>query len=619
MDSEAEIQNSEARHLPLAANNYLWLAGCFLITAVAVFLRFWDLTLKPLHHDEGVNGYFLRTLFNDGIYHYDPSNYHGPTLYFIALAFTKIFGLETFAIRASVAVFGVFIVILTFFLRKYIGAIGSLSAALLLALAPGMVFISRYFIHEVFFVFCSLGIVLGVLFFIEGRKAGIFASAWMTILLLICFLPSVLNPASAIGGENATKVWIFRVGFFAVEAILVFFVMRLLLAWNEGRPIYLLLASAAAALLFATKETAFVTIGTLLLACLSVWLWRKILVGISGKTQELWRESVELNRTTFRQRLGSGNDLIILIAAVIIIFAYVFCLFFTSFFTYPEGIQRAFEAYSFWTKTGEGEHTQNGTWAYLKWLLKIESPILFLSATGTLIALLKAKNRFAVFTGFWAFGLFAAYTIIPYKTPWLALSFILPMCIVAGYGINELFVSKDIVQKILAVVLALFAAVVLSYQSYELNFVRYDDDKMPYVYAHTQREFLNLIKQIEYYAAKSGKGKNVTIEIVSPDYWSMPWYTKDYPHANYPGQIVPANTAEMIVAKKEEQDAQILREYAAHYKYAGTYPLRPGVELYLLVRRDLADANTREIYQIEGIKSDDTNNLTNEDDTTKSP
>ncbi len=59
--------------------DYLWLIGCFIVTLVAAFLRFWQLELKPLHHDEGVNRYFLKTLFSEGVYKYDPSNYHGPT------------------------------------------------------------------------------------------------------------------------------------------------------------------------------------------------------------------------------------------------------------------------------------------------------------------------------------------------------------------------------------------------------------------------------------------------------------------------------------------------------------------------------------------------------------
>jgi len=282
----------------------------------------------------------------------------------------------------------------------------------------------------------------------------------------------------------------------------------------------------------------------------------------------------------------------------VLVFIYVGVLFFSSFFTYAEGVGKAFEAYAIWTKTGSKDHTQNGWLAYVKWGLKIESPIMLAAAIGSLIALLKARHRFAVFTAFWAFGVFLAYTIIPYKTPWLALSFLLPMCIIAGYAVNELLTSTDVAQRILGGVLSIVAVSILTYQTYDLNFERYDDDSMPYVYAHTKREFLDLIRQIEYYADKSGKGRDATVEIVSPDYWSMPWYLNDYKHANFHGRFVDANTAEMIVAEKGEQDAEAIKRYSAHYKYAGTYPLRPGVDLRLLVRRDLADSDARELYKM---------------------
>ena len=101
--------------------------------------------------------------------------------------------------------------------------------------------------------------------------------------------------------------------------------------------------------------------------------------------------------------------------------------------------------------------------------------------------------------------------------------------------------------------LMIFAVVVLGYQTYDLNFVRYDNDTMPYVYAHTKRGFLDLIKQIEYYADKSGKGKDASIEIVSPDYWSMPWYMRDYPKAIFHGQLADANTSEMVVASQAQK------------------------------------------------------------------
>lgn len=596
MDARNETQttNDEQR-----TTDHLWLFGCFLITAIAAFLRFWQLTLKPMHHDEGVNGHFLIRLFREGIYNYDPTNYHGPTLYYISLFFSQIFGLETWSVRASVAVFGVLTVVLAFFLKDYIGKIGSLAAALFLALSPGMVYISRYFIHEIFFVFLSLAIVVSVLFFIEKRKAGIFAIAWTALLLFVCFIPSSLNLADVIGGENTTFIWILRVAFFLIEAVLVFFILRMLLNWDDGRPIYLILASASTVLLFATKETAFITLGTMIIACFCVWLWRKIYRGVGLKAGEDDLAPTELTWTNFRQKLGDNTNLLLILAAVGAIFIYVGVLFFSSFFTYPEGVSGAFEAYTVWTKTGSKDHTQNGFLAYAKWLFKIESPILILAAVGTLLALLKARHRFAIFTGFWAFGLFLAYTIIPYKTPWLALSFILPMCIVAGYGINELAAAKDILLKLIAALLAVVSVGILAFQTYDLNFVSYDDDSMPYVYAHTRRGYLDLIKKIEYYDEKSGKGKEATIEIVSPDYWAMPWDLRNYKHASFHGRIVPANTAEMIVAKKGEQNDQVIKEYSAHYRYVGEYPLRPGVDLMLLVRRDLADQDAQELYRIK--------------------
>jgi uncharacterized protein (TIGR03663 family) len=405
-----------------------------------------------------------------------------------------------------------------------------------------------------------------------------------------------LSLASYFGGENMTLVWTLRIGISAVEGVLIFFIIRLLLSWNEGRPIYFLLASASLVLLFATKETAFITIGTMIIACVCVWFWRRMYQKSFGEVVIDTLSEKPLTWKNFLEALGNSDFFIITIVFAAV-FVYVGVLFFSSFFSYPEGVKKAFEAYAIWTKTGSKDHTQSGRLAYVNWLWEIEAPLIILSVVGTLIAFIKARHRFALFTALWAFGLFIAYSIIPYKTPWLMLSFMLPMCIIGGYAINELAISKAPIQKILAAILAVASAGILSYQTYELNFVKYDDDSMPYVYAHTRRGFLDLVKEINRYAEKSGKGKDATIEIVSPDYWSMPWYMKDYKAAIFQGHLVDANTAEMIVASKA-QLPELAPRYAAHYKYVGTYPLRPGVELYLLVRKDLAEAGAKEIYKI---------------------
>lgn len=651
----------------------VWLGCSAAIVALAAFLRLFMLGLKPFHHDEGVNGFFLTTLFKDGIYKYDPANYHGPTLYYISVAFAKLFGLETIPVRVSMAIFGILMVVLVLYLKNYIGKVGTLVAALFLALSPGMVFISRYFIHEIFFVFLSLAIALSVLFFIEKRRAGPGAIAWMAVLLFTCLSPFALRIAKIVGGENESVLMVARVILFIGAAALVYYLIQRLMTWDEGRPLYLILASASTALFFGTKETAFITLGTMLIACFSVWIWNQvrestlwkqswfgILIAAHGvvltaalfKSESIadgWKflndsffppnkpaesmvfygivllmvgavvawllflsdlrkanntefaEPVDTTWSSFRRGLGDKSEIIVIGAGVATAFIYVSVLFFSSFFTYAEGVSKAFEAYAIWTKTGNKDHTQSGYTGYLKWGIKIEAPIIVLSILGGLIALMKGKHRFAMFTGFWSLGLLMAYSIIPYKTPWLALSFLLPMCIAAGYGIGQMFMAGTERQRYAAAALGIVGALMLSYQTYSLNFVRYDDEDMPYVYAHTRRGLLDLVSEVERYAQKSGKGKDATVEIVSPDYWPLTWYFAPY-KANFHGALIDSNTAEMIVAKKTDQDAEMIRRYSPHYKYAGVYPLRPGVNLVLLVRKDIADPDDQEIQKVTEYK-----------------
>src|SRR6476469_9128580 len=105
-------QTGEKKQQP----DIIWFASCGVVTAIAAFLRFFWLALKPLHHDEGVNGFFLTNLVRDGIYKYDPANYHGPTLYYIAYPFVELFGLKTVPTRLSVALWGLLMVVLVLYL-----------------------------------------------------------------------------------------------------------------------------------------------------------------------------------------------------------------------------------------------------------------------------------------------------------------------------------------------------------------------------------------------------------------------------------------------------------------------------------------------------------------------
>ena len=479
-----------------------WFVATFVVMAVAVLLRVSALELKPLHHDEGINGFFLTNLLRQGVYKYDPTNYHGPTLYYLAVPLEVLLGLSAFAIRLLPALFGVAIVWLALSLKRYIGDAGALAAGALIAVSPGAVFYSRYFIHETLFVFFTLGIVAAALRFHETGKVR--------------------------------------------DAMLV---------------------AASAAMLFATKETAFISAGTLGIAWLVANVW-----AYGGKWAD--RDAVKPTRV-FK-----------LVAGAAAVFIAINVIFYSSLFTNWRGLIDAVQALIFWSSTGASEFHGKPITTYFLWLVQEEAPILILGVIGCVAALAtRPANRFAIFTGAWAFGMFAAYSLIPYKTPWLALNFIVPLAIAGGYAVHVLLPRA----RTASVLVVAGAAVLSLFQTLILNFREYDNDRYPYVYSQTRRETLAMLSEIERTAERAGT-KQIGVTIASPEHWPLPWYFRDNPRVGFPGTVYagydPNDTP--VVIGSEDQAAKLGLVLGEDYKQVGTYDLRPGVRLVLFVRRDLS-------------------------------
>ncbi len=563
-----------------------WRIASASILVVAALLRLYDLNLVPLHHDEGVNGNFLVRLVREGFYHYDPANYHGPTLYYFAAVFPWLwrlffgtsmqnsYGLTTIAIRAVPALFGLATISLIFTLRRNLGTIATLSAAFLLAISPGAVYLSRYFIHETLFVFFTLGLVVAALKFYE-----------------------------------------------------------------QARPVYLILAAIYAALMFATKETAIISAGVLVIA-LIVTLAYPLVIGASGtsvgarKKKRKRSQNSDKSFANFVDRIGGPGNLATCVAIAFVVFIAVYVIFYSSFFTnYPKGVYDSLKTFQFWQKTGKEAH-KHPMATYLWWLLLQESPLLVLGAIGAALAVLKPAKPFALFAALWAFGLIAAYSLIAYKTPWLSLNFIVPLALASGGTIEWLYeklgqsgVSRRIRWCALSGILLIaigplpgFARVfdqivapnpwpgllpafkqteihrktfIPGYQTIDLNFINYDNDDRyyVYVYAHTRRETLKLVEKINMIAQRSHQGAAAGVTIVSPDYWPLPWYLRDYSRIGYYGRITPSN--EPMILASTNQAAEVQSTYGDRYQQIqsgfnteGSFPLRPGVDLLLYVRRE---------------------------------
>ncbi|MCA1567847.1 MAG: glycosyltransferase family 39 protein [Acidobacteria bacterium] len=598
-----------------------WWIAYASVMFVAALVRLYQLELRPMHHDEGVNGFFLNNLMRTGVFRYDPTNYHGPTLYYftlpLAVAAERLGMYGTWTVRLLPLIFGLATVWLALGLRRYIGRVGALSAGALLALSPGVVFFSRYFIHEMMFVFFTLGIVVAALRFYDHDDAppdAPEASPPDTRLGLGAAAAALALVASSLGAAYRPEYYGAALASILFSVGVLFVLLR---RYDGERSIYLAFAAVSAALLFATKETAFISVGVLLIAWAMAWGYtsfvaRKGWFGArevaaagrrGGRGRRGGKSGAGVGGAETRglvARLGGGTRILILLAAALGLFLFVNILFYSSFFTNSKGVWDAVEAYKVWKKTGESGFHGYGWHKYLQWLVIDkantpggekwefgEEPALFLLAsTGALLALLReTRRRFPLFAALWGFGLLAAYSLIKYKTPWLVLSMLVPFAITGGYAIDRLYrrYSRALALGVLGV-----ALLVAAYQTVQLNYVHYDNDRYIYVYAHTKREYLDLIGEINRIAERAGTKYETGINVAAPEYWPMPWYLRDYKRVGYQSRVIPAATTDAVIIASTSQSAEMQATNGAKYQLVGTYPMRPGVTLNLYARRDLA-------------------------------
>lgn len=490
------------------------------IAVAAVVLRLYDLELKPLHHDEGVNGHFLRLLVEPPhVYRYDPKNYHGPSLYYFAKVAVDTLGLTTFAVRLVPALAGIATVLLLFALRPWLGAAGALSAAALIAVSPGAVYLSRYFIHEAVLVCFTLGTVVAGWRYVETRT---------------------------------------------------------------GR--YAVAAAFLLGLAFTTKETAIISTGVLVIAAILTWI-----TGEYGLRQLPTLSRLRAEAAFPRVNRREMNVAMLLRTAALaglclVVFLGTSVVFFSSWFTHWTGVTDAAKSLAHWSDTGTQAH-RHPWYTYLRWLTNQEASILIGGLVGALWGLWQAENRFVRFVSLWAIGTLLAYSLIPYKTPWLTLNLVVPLGVCAGYFIDVIVRSGASTARRRVLALTILALGWSTYQTIVLNFFRYDDDRLTYPYAHTSREVLELVRRIDRAREHAPRGTRVTVAVLSRDHFPLSWYLRSYPTGYY-GRIV--DTRDPICIASTREDDEVRRALEPEYVRSGPYTLRRGVRLVLYIRRDLA-------------------------------
>lgn len=161
------------------------------LALLALFSRFYFLENKPIHFDEGINGWFVMQMQSLGFYKYDPQNYHGPLYFYLLQGAESLWGRSLSVLRTVPAIFS--------FLSVMLFSYGILSSksfqravALFILLSPAFIFFGRSGIHEMPFVSFQLLFALGVLRWLEkpdGKAMSlVFVGVWGLLLLKETFV-----------------------------------------------------------------------------------------------------------------------------------------------------------------------------------------------------------------------------------------------------------------------------------------------------------------------------------------------------------------------------------------------------------------------------------------------
>lgn len=219
-----------------------------LFVLLAVLSRLWNLGQHILSHDETVHAQWSWHLYQGNGYSHHPLS-HGPFLYHSTALIFYLLGDNEFTARLVPAIMGIILVALPFALRRWLSRSGALVASLLFLISPSLLYYARYARNDVPIVLWALVAVVASFRYLEAPPdAGFFQgrSRWLLVL------------SAALALMFATKeVAFFYIAILGSFLVLLFFA-RLGLprprtpAWDQWKGVIFSLLGLVAVILIAT-------------------------------------------------------------------------------------------------------------------------------------------------------------------------------------------------------------------------------------------------------------------------------------------------------------------------------------------------------------------------------
>ncbi|MGD8499560.1 MAG: TIGR03663 family protein [Phycisphaerales bacterium] len=527
---------------------------CVLIlaaTIVAIMLRLPRLQQRPMHGDEAVHAEKFRLLLEEGLYAYNPNEYHGPTLNYLTLIPTRLTGAENLAevsevtLRIVPVFFGVFLVLLLLLLADGLGTGAAVYAAVLTAISPAMVFYSRYYIQEMLLVCFTLGAIVAGYRYTRSKNI-----AWP--LLTGVFL----------GLMHATKeTCILAFGSMALALLFTLLMRRqkgsLVSTVRAIKPSHLIGGLAAGAIVSALFYSSF----------------------LSNPGGAL--DSVRAY-TTYADRAGSNT---------LHIHPWYFYLKMLIYFKYADG--------PMWTEA-------------LIVLLALVGFVAAMIRKGLSSANAQLLRFIAFYTlvltvAYSVIPYKTPWCVLGFLHGMIMLAGIGAVVLVK--------LVPNVLPRLIVLCLLFEASAHLTWQAYQSNYRFCADSHNPYVYAHPTTEVFTILHKIEEYAGVHEEGHDIEIQVICPedDYWPLPWYLRSFSNVKWWDKVVDdVPSAPLIIASDKVEKALAHKLYTLTpleerrmYLFLFDRPyfvwLRPQVKLFGFVRKDLWDRCQRQ--QVEAVQA----------------
>jgi uncharacterized protein (TIGR03663 family) len=215
------------------------------------------------------------------------------------------------------------------------------------------------------------------------------------------------------------------------------------------------------------------------------------------------------------------------------------------------------------------------------------TPALLL-ALFALLSSFKREVRSAYVIRFLAYsaaGHFLIYSIIAYKTPWLASLPWAHVCLLAGFALAG-FSRRGVLVKALLGLLMIASLATQFRQTRHATGRLASDDRNPFAYVPTRNDIEGLEPWLEKLRQAAPEIPLEPAAVIGADYWPLPWYLRSFDRIGYwPEAPVGIESHALVFTMPEAVEATSARLAETHIQLPRG--LRAGVPVQLFIRNDL--------------------------------